>query len=157
AFKDIGLIGVEGANGEIPTMAEAARPNPPLKRKIADFLIKQGELTGAEAYAIEQGRGELLWGVEDDKAYQTDQNLYLNHLQARKDLRTRLEFLEARVTEITHHLSKSDTRYENAAQAQQSLRFLIQYLSQQATDQEVVQQSRSLPEMMARVKALGLL
>jgi hypothetical protein len=106
ALKDTRVVGVEGAEGPIPTLAEAARPNPVLKRKVADYLIEQGELTGAEAYAIEQGKGDLLWGVENDKYYEADRNLYLMTLQARKDLKQRLEYLDARLSEVSDKLEE---------------------------------------------------
>jgi len=105
-LQNTNLIGVEGAAGQIPTMAEASCPNPSLKRKVSDFLIDQGELTGAEAYAIEKGRGDLLWGVENDKSYQADRSLYVMTLKARADLRQRLEFLDARLSEVTKHLKQ---------------------------------------------------
>ena len=100
-------MGVEGAEGKIPTMAEAARPNPSNKRKIADYLIEQGELTGAEAYAIEQGRGDLLWGIETKKYYKADRDLYVMTQQSRKNLRQRLEFLDARLSEVIKKNSSS--------------------------------------------------
>lgn len=155
--KDVSVIGVEGAEGSIPTLTAATQPNPSLKRKVADVLMDQGELTGAEAFAIEQGRADLVWGVEDEKAYQANRKLYLNTLEARKELRTRLEFLQARVSEVARRMKGTELRSQNAQAALKSLDFLIRYLSQQATDADVTGESRHLQEMMARVKALGVL
>ena len=50
-----------------------------------------------------------------------------------------------------------DRRSQNAFLAQKSLRFLIRYLSQQSTDDEVREWTRHMQEMIARVKALGIL
>lgn len=120
-LKNTRLIGVEGAEGQIPTMAEASRPNPALKRKVADFLIEQGELTGAEAFAIEHGRGDLLWGVENDKYYQADRYLYVMTLKARKELRQRLDFLDARLTEVTNRKLKQPAAVKEVARIEKAL------------------------------------
>ena len=115
------LVGVEGAEGKIPTMAEAARPNPSNKRKIADYLIEQGELTGAEAYAIEQGRGDLLWGIETKKYYKADRDLYVMTQQSRKNLRQRLEFLDARLSEVINRKLKQPAAVQEVSRLEKAL------------------------------------
>jgi hypothetical protein len=60
---------VEGAAGDIDTSWLSAIKDTAFKKKLADKLIAQGRLTGAEYYSIINNKPSILKGLEDPKLH----------------------------------------------------------------------------------------
>ncbi|MFC1668673.1 protein kinase, partial [Chlamydiota bacterium] len=88
-YKDhsFNLIGIEGASGQIDTRELTAIPHKEVKKQIAQHLLQQGRVSGAEYLSIMRGIPLNLFGVEDFL-------LYFSHLQAyKKDLALKKQVL----------------------------------------------------------------
>lgn len=66
------LVGVEGASQAINVTKLSTFPKDSVKRWAADYLVKQGKLTGPEWYAALGGRKIALEGVETASLYQEE-------------------------------------------------------------------------------------
>ena len=71
----INLVLVEGADGYIDTSWFKAFPDAEIRREVADYFMKKGEITGAEFLSITEDYPIKLYGAEN-------RNLYLKNLEA---------------------------------------------------------------------------
>jgi hypothetical protein len=79
-------LAVEGASGPIDSSVLALFPDPRIKKAAADYLMQEGELTGAEYYAVMQGLPHLLVGVENGKYYELHRDLFRRTLPDRTQM-----------------------------------------------------------------------
>lgn len=66
----LSLVGVEGVAGTLNISALASYPDPVARQTAANFLLDQGQLTGAEYSAVLRPQALCLEGVEDPELYQ---------------------------------------------------------------------------------------
>ena len=94
---------VEGAAGDVDTSWLTSLKDNALKKKIAETLLNQGRLTGAEYYSVLNNKPRLLKGLEDEKLH-TENIARLGKILERrpvydqkiKKLTEDLNFLEAK-------------------------------------------------------------
>src|SRR5207248_1055684 len=67
--------------------------DPKIKEKAADYLMREGELTGAEYFAVMHGLPQALNGVEDMRYYAIHRDLFRHTWPARQPLVKTLEGL----------------------------------------------------------------
>lgn len=65
----IDLISVEGAEGTVDTSWFRAFPDAEIRREVADYFMKKGELTGAEFFSITSDFQGIMYGAEDREHY----------------------------------------------------------------------------------------
>jgi hypothetical protein len=58
-------LAVEGADGTVDSTVMATFPDRAIKERAADYLMREGELTGAEYFAVMRGLPKSIVGVED--------------------------------------------------------------------------------------------
>jgi len=87
-------LAVEGASGPIDSSLMALFPDEELKEKASQFLMREGELSGAEYFAIHHRIPQGLVGVENEKYYETHRNLFRRTLEDRRLLIQSLEPLK---------------------------------------------------------------
>ncbi len=119
-------LAVEGASGPIDSSVMALFPDAKIKQSAADYLMREGELTGAEYFAVMRGLPQALTGVEDMTYYTLHRDLFRKTLQDReqmvgilKGIQAELASLRRRIysAELKHFQHKID-RYERGAISQ---------------------------------------
>ena len=85
----------ESAEGPIDSSVLALFPDQKIKSQAADYLMHEGELTGAEHFAVMRGIPNLLVGVENDQYYSLNRDLFRKTLTDRQELVGLLKGLEA--------------------------------------------------------------
>lgn len=87
-------VAVEGAAGPIDASLLADFPDRVVRRNVADYFVRKGELTGAGAYAVESGKSRLLFGIEDQDRYDRHLKQYQESFRIRNASHQRLNRLE---------------------------------------------------------------
>ncbi len=72
---NVNLVSVEGADGFIDTSWFKAFPDAEIRKEVADYFMKKGEITGAEFLSITKDYPIKLYGAEN-------RNLYIKNLNA---------------------------------------------------------------------------
>jgi hypothetical protein len=93
-------LAVEGASGPIDSSVMALFPDQKIKQAAADYLMKEGELTGAEYYAVMRGEPNRLTGVEDPRYYNLHRDLFRQTLAQRQHLVELLRWLRSDLLEL---------------------------------------------------------
>jgi len=88
-------LAVEGASGPIDSSVMALFPDQKIKQSAADYLMREGELTGMEYFAVMKGLPNLLVGVEDSRYYNLHRDLFRKTLADRQELVGLLKGIDA--------------------------------------------------------------
>ena len=74
---NVDFVAVEGADGIVDTSWFKAFPDNDIKREVADYFMKKGEITGAEFLSITSDYPFTIYGAEDRKYYVENLNSFL--------------------------------------------------------------------------------
>ena len=74
---NLDFVAVEGADGIVDTSWFKAFPDEDIKREVADYFMKKGEITGAEFLSITSDYPFTIYGAEDRKFYIDNLNSFL--------------------------------------------------------------------------------
>lgn len=78
----VSLVGLEGASGDLKPELFRFFPVPEADSAMMDFLVKEGELTGPESFAIESKDSKVEWmGLEDKELYRHDLAIFQRTLK----------------------------------------------------------------------------
>jgi hypothetical protein len=133
---DVNLISVEGADGFIDTSWFKAFPDAEIRKEVADYFMKKGEITGAEFLSITEDYPIKLYGAEN-------RNLYIKNLEAFTSTYPNKEAVEKYLTDMktilgklkgyiyTKKLKGFDTTIENYKAKEQTLSEYAKVLSLQ--------------------------
>ncbi|MBD3425871.1 MAG: protein kinase [Candidatus Omnitrophica bacterium] len=94
----ITAVNLEGGSGEYDLDVFTTISGKAIRREVADYFVKKGEINGAEYYAINNPGKVLLWGIED-------KDLYLKNLQVYRDSLTYKQTVQEYLKQITHILN----------------------------------------------------
>jgi len=75
---NINFVSVEGADGHIDTSWFKAFPDAEIRKEVADYFMKKGEITGAEFLSITSDYPIKLYGAEDRNMYIKNLNAFLS-------------------------------------------------------------------------------
>ena len=75
---NINFVSVEGADGHIDTSWFKAFPDAEIRKEVADYFMKKGEITGAEFLSITSDYPIKLYGAEDRGMYIKNLNAFLS-------------------------------------------------------------------------------
>ena len=89
------VINLEGGVGEYDTGIFTSISDPLLRKEVAGYFVKKGEINGAELYAINNPGNVRLWGIEEEE-------LYLANLQVYRDSLEYRDRVEEWLSELTH-------------------------------------------------------
>jgi hypothetical protein len=67
---DMNLVSMEGASGDIDSSVISAFPDLAVKKKAAEFLLRQGKIGAAELYSMIAEKPVQLYGAEDVALYE---------------------------------------------------------------------------------------
>ena len=79
-------LAVEGASGPVDSSLLALFPEEKVKLAAADFLMREGELTGAEYFAIQHGLPQFVVGAENEEFYTLHRDLFRKTIESREAL-----------------------------------------------------------------------
>ncbi len=79
-------LAVEGAQGPIDSSIMAFFPDARIKEATCDYLMREGEMTGMEYFAVMHSQPYLLTGVENEKYYEIHRDLFRKTLPSRQAL-----------------------------------------------------------------------
>ena len=91
----IDIINLEGGSGEYDLSVFTSITGDEIRREVADYFVKKGEVNGAEYYAINNADKVTLWGIED-------KDLYLENLKVYRDSLTYKEEVDKFLKELNH-------------------------------------------------------
>ena len=74
---NINFVAVEGADGVVDTSWFRAFPDAEIRKEVADYFMKKGEITGAEFLSITSDQSFTIYGAEDRKYYVDNLNSFL--------------------------------------------------------------------------------
>lgn len=74
---NVNFVAVEGADGIVDTSWFRAFPDPEIRREVARYFMKKGEITGVEFLSITNDYPFTLYGAEDKKYYIKNLNSFL--------------------------------------------------------------------------------
>jgi len=90
-----GDIAVEGATGPVDVLSMQHYPDPVVRKKASDYLVRQGEMPGAMHFVVTEGEGGL-FGIETDEYYKANLEMFRRSYAARTQLRDELAKIQAR-------------------------------------------------------------
>ena len=98
ANYDLSVVAIEGAAGYIDTSILRSLPDDAIRKKTADFLMKEGKLSAGEFFSVIAKDDVGLYGVEDNELYQENLKIFRDiHSSNRENitvLKTLLEELK---------------------------------------------------------------
>ena len=86
-------------------------PDPKIKQAAADYLMKEGELTGAEYFAVMRGAPNLLVGVEDGRYYNLHRDLFRQTLEKRARLVEMLHGIQADLISLERQVYSKELKH----------------------------------------------
>lgn len=87
------LVGIEGADGAVDTSVLSSLPDAKIKKKAGEYLLREGLISAGEFYSIISENPVSLYGVEDDRVYQKNRNVFKKLVEAKPALRRELKIL----------------------------------------------------------------
>jgi CheY-like chemotaxis protein/serine/threonine protein kinase len=130
-------VAVEGAAGPIDSSVMALFPDKVIRREASEFMMRQGELTGAEYFAIMRGLPKALTGAEDAHYYEVHRDLFRKTFAERDSLVQSLKAIQAdvlplRATVYSSALRKIDGRLKAFEQGKLSPEGIGAFLEERA-------------------------
>lgn len=131
------MVNLEGGIGDYDLRAFTSITGEDIRREVADYFVKKGEINGAEFYAINNPEKVTLWGVED-------KDLYLKNLQVYRDSLGYKDQVDGFLKVLTHILNnlkryiyspellKIDTAYNAYKAGNMDFREYLEFLIKKA-------------------------
>jgi len=94
----IEVVNLEGGVGPYDLDVFTSISGEAIRREVADYFVKTGEINGAEFYAINNPEAVVLWGIEN-------KDLYIKNLQVYRDSLKYKKAVEKLLRELTHLLN----------------------------------------------------
>ncbi|MDP8299278.1 MAG: hypothetical protein P9L88_05190 [Candidatus Tantalella remota] len=98
------IVNLEGGVGDYDLSVFTAISGKAIRREVADYFVKKGEINGAEQYAINNPDRVLLWGVEDKDLYLANLKVYRDSLQYMPEVDGYLEELTSLLNDLKRHI-----------------------------------------------------
>jgi hypothetical protein len=129
----INMLNLEGGAGYYDLEVFTNISGDEIRREVADYFLKRGEVNGAEFYAINNPDKVSLWGIESKE-------LYLKNLKIYRDSLEYKEEVQAYIKELTHifgnlkrhifppELLKMDTAYNSYKAGKMDFREYLEFL-----------------------------
>jgi len=114
---NINVISVEGADGFIDTAWFKSFPDAEIRREVADYFMKKGEITGAEFLSITKDYPVKLYGAEDRDLYIKNLNAFTQVYPHKQEIERYLLNIKAVLGRLkTYIYSKEITAFDNVTE-----------------------------------------
>ncbi|MFH1798916.1 MAG: hypothetical protein ABH844_06270 [Candidatus Omnitrophota bacterium] len=105
---DVNLVMLEGGKGNYDLSVFTKIENPETRNKVSDYFVKQGRVSGAEYFAINNPNKVTLFGIEDENLYMANLNAYKKSLSFKKEADGYLEALTRIVDNLKREIYSSE-------------------------------------------------
>ncbi|MCK5451386.1 MAG: hypothetical protein KAI70_06440, partial [Candidatus Omnitrophica bacterium] len=100
----INVINLEGGVGDYDLSVFTSISDGAIREEVADHFVKNGEINGAEFYAINNPDRVQLWGVEDRELYLKNLKIYRDSLKYKQDVDRYLKELSHILNNLKRHI-----------------------------------------------------
>ena len=135
----IRLVNLEGGAGDYDLTVFTSITGEAIRREVADYFLKKGEINGAEFYAVNNPGKVVLWGIEDKDLYLANLNVYRKSLAYKTEVDKYLKELTHILNNLKRHiytpeLLKVDMAYSAYKAGNDDLRGYLEFLVQTAKE-----------------------
>jgi len=100
----ISALNLEGGTGDYDLAIFAKIEDKKVREKVADYFVKEGLVSGAEYYSINNPDKARLWGVEDAALYKQNLNVYRESLKSKPVIDEYLKTLDHIITNLKRRI-----------------------------------------------------
>jgi len=142
--KEYGLsiINLEGGVGKYDLTVFTSITGQSIRREVADYFVKRGEINGAEFYAVNNSDKIQLWGVENKDLYLDNLQVYRDSLKYKPEVDECLKSLTHILNNLKRHiytpeLLKIDMAYGAYKAGNMDFRAYLEFLTLRAKEEGV--------------------
>ncbi len=106
----LGLISVEGADGFIDTSWFKAFPDADIRKEVADYFMKKGEITGPEFLVITSDYPVKLFGAETRSYYVENLNAFTSSYSLKEDTEKYFNQIKAVLNKLKDNIYSSELK-----------------------------------------------
>ncbi|MFA5143646.1 MAG: glucose-6-phosphate isomerase family protein [Candidatus Omnitrophota bacterium] len=114
---NLSLISVEGADGIIDTTWFKAFPDEEVRKEVATYFMKKGEITGPEFLSITQNYAIKLFGAEDRAAYIQNLNAFTSSYPLKADTEKYYNSIKGALNKLKGFIYSNELRAMDAKAA----------------------------------------
>ncbi len=138
----VNTINLEGGEGDYNFSPFYKIEDASLREKTADYFLREGEINGAESFAINNPGKVALWGVEDTDLYLDNLNVYRSSLKDKDDIDNTLKTLSRSLADLkvklySKELLEIDRKINDFKSKTIELKDYIAYLMRASKDRGV--------------------
>ena len=106
----LGLISVEGADGFIDTSWFKAFPDAEIRKEVADYFMKKGEITGPEFLSITSDYPVKLFGAETRSYYIENLNAFTSSYPLKEDTEKYFNQIKTIINKLKNYIYSEELR-----------------------------------------------
>lgn len=153
------LINMEGGEGWYDLSQFGVIPGPILRKKTADYFLKEGIISAPEFYAVNNPAKAKLWGLEDTALYRANLEVYRRSLESKQETESALKVLSYNLSLIktrayTKPLVELDLKTNSFREGKIDLKEYSAYLIQCASANMV--DMGPMPNIAVLMETVGL-
>ncbi|MFA5143843.1 MAG: hypothetical protein WC522_06740 [Candidatus Omnitrophota bacterium] len=139
---NIGLVSLEGGKGNYDLSIFTKIKDPELRKKVSDYFVKEGRISGPEFFAINNPDKVKLFGIEDEKLYGENLNAYRSSLIYKEEVDKYLNTLSLAITNLklkaySPELKEVDEKIKAYKDSKIDFKAYIAFLKEKAELQKV--------------------
>ena len=100
----LSVVNIEGGKGDYDLSVFTEIRDKRIRKKVADYFVKEGIVNGAEFFAINNPEKITLWGIEETPLYLENLNAYRQSLKYKEDTDRYLKSLNHILTNLKRHI-----------------------------------------------------
>lgn len=98
------LVAIEGSSGVIDTSIFESFTDEQIKKRVSDYFMKEGKISGAEFLSITGPHDFTLYGIEDKELYNRNYKAFLDSLAFRDTALEYFEYIRGIMAELKGHI-----------------------------------------------------
>jgi len=111
---NVGLVSVEGADGVIDTSWFKSFPDDEVRKEVADYFMKKGEITGPEFLSITTDYNIKLFGAETRAYYIDNLNAFTSSYPLKAETEKYLNSIKSALNKLKTYIYSEDLRLMDA-------------------------------------------
>ncbi|NQT32979.1 MAG: ATP-binding protein, partial [Candidatus Omnitrophica bacterium] len=155
----IGVVNLEGGAGPYDLSVFTSISNNAVRKEVANYFVKKGDINGAEFYAITHPDKVTLWGIEDKDLYLANLKVYRDSLEYKAETDKYLKELTRTLSRLKRNiygpeLLKIDLTYAAYKGGDKTFREYLEFLADEARRQGI--DIKKSPDLYLLVGAMEL-
>lgn len=94
---NVDLLSLEGGTGDYDLSLFTGITDPGVREKVSDYFVREGRVSGAEFFAINNPERLKVFGIEDESLYMGNLNTYRSSLPSREEADRNIDRLSAMI------------------------------------------------------------